>query len=865
MGGPPLAGGDPLGSTPTTRRRTLAFLALLAVVGAASLGLHAAGVPLPGFAGGSGGADEAAPALVEADALGAAARDEAGRLQRFPGLKLDRHGEGSVVGRVTAFVAGAGEKPLQGVAIEIVAIADGREARAAGETDAEGAFQLAPVAALPGCVLRARHASYRDLVVRGLAITPGRATDVGTLVFGRPTTLEGSVVDGAGRPVGGAVIHVERDRARDEGIDLLRALRDIAEAPGPVATALSEADGAFLVKDLPPGRYLLRVTRAGHAAAFVGGVYVTADGDAAGVRVVLDPGAGFEGRVLDEAGRGVDAATVVAVAVKSERADTFDRQETRSGSDGRYRLDTLTPGVSYFLEAHRKDLAPLGKIVMARGVQTLDLVLPAGGRLEGTITDAKSGAPLDRAEVLAVTGFIGAGTAPVSTVTDAAGRYAFDHVIPGPLVLLEVRAIGYGPSGQGYDAKAPRTIVNGETLVVDVPLSLGGVVTGTVRGDDGRPIPYASVAATQPGNRFGGETATLSDARGAYRLLGLRWGSYVLAVTAPGWASPVEEAEVRVEVSAAAPEVARDFTLHAGAVVLGRITTQDGEGAAAAQVAVAAKDARTYGTRVRDLVGVADGGGAYRVMGVPAGLDLVLEATVAGGVKTTSAPFRAKAGENKTVDLVAKPGARIVGRAVTAAGRPVAGARVRYGHVEAEDLGRLRDSFRADEFLAPRTFRADDDGRFTCDRVPPGTVIVKVEADGYAPWFRKDLVVPADGDLVGLTATLDGAMSLRGRVLSADTGRGIAGAWVYATGKDAAGAPKDDGAVRPLVSAETGPDGAYLLERLPPGAVDVVVWLALGYRTAWDDPTCRRDAVSAGSSGVDFRLVSSATPPLPGR
>ena len=278
-----------------------------------------------------------------------------------------------------------------------------------------------------------------------------------------------------------------------------------------------------------------------------------------------------------------------------------------------------------------------------------------------------------------------------------------------------------------------------------------------------------------------------------------------------------------------------------------------------------AKDARTYGTRVRDLVGVADGSGAYRVAGAPAGLDLVLEATVAGGVKTSSAPFRAKAGESKTVDLVARPGARIVGRAVTGAGRGVAGARVRYGHVEPEDLGRLRDSFRADEFLTGRTFRADDDGRFTCDRVPSGTTIVKVEADGYAAWFRKDLVVPADGDLVGVTATLDGALSIRGRVLSADTGRGVPGAWVYATGKDVAGAPKDEGAVRPLVSAETGPDGGYLLEHLPPGAVDVVVWLALGYRTAWDDPTCRRDGVTAGSPGVDFRLVSSAAPPLPGR
>ena len=158
--------------------------------------------PCPAFLGGADASRAEAPALAGGDDLDAAARDEAGRLQRFPGMKLDRHGSGSVVGRVTAFVAGAGEKPLEGVTIDVVGVADGREARAAAETDAEGAFHVAPVAALAGCVLRARHPSYRDLVVRGLAVAEGRATDVGTLVFGAADVARG-LGRGRGRAAGG--------------------------------------------------------------------------------------------------------------------------------------------------------------------------------------------------------------------------------------------------------------------------------------------------------------------------------------------------------------------------------------------------------------------------------------------------------------------------------------------------------------------------------------------------------------------------------------------------------------------------------------------------------------------------------------
>ena len=139
--------------------------------------------------------------------------------------------------------------------------------------------------------------------------------------------------------------------------------------------------------------------------------------------------------------------------------------------------------------------------------------------------------------------------------------------------------------------------------------------------------------------------------------------------------------------------------------------------------------------------------------------------------------------------------------------------------------------------------------------------MVKVEADGYSAWFRRDLAVPEEGDLSGVTATLEGATTIRGRVIDAVTGAPIGGAWVYAERRDEDGAPKDDGRVRTLVSTESKPDGTYALEKAPPSSVNVIVWLALGYVTSDRDPTCRRDGVAGGAVGIDFKLVPVTVPP----
>ncbi len=846
------------------RRRILFVAVLLALVLAGVLAWTVGPLagPRAGEESAAGRGGEEAPQALDRE-LTERAKDQALRLRGLPGVLLAPRGSGAVKGVVKALVPSVGEKPLPGAELALVASESGQETRIEGTSGEDGSFSLAPVPARVGYVLRARQPPYKDQFVPAIAVSDGVATDVGTIVFGAATTLDGRVTDAAGRPLSGALIAVERDGGKTAALDLARILRDLVLSTGPLAEARTDADGRFTLKGLPPGRYLVRATHPGHASASVSGVVVTADGDSSDVRVVLDPGSGFEGRVSDASNAPIEGARIVAVEFQPEGRHAPDRQETKTDAEGRWRLDTLPAGSQWFVEAHAEGFAPNGTLLRtaAERLVPADFTLTKGGRIEGRVFDVRTGAPVPSADILVVTGMIGAGTAPVATVAGGDGRYALENVIPGPVLLVEVRATGWSPGGGGYDAKAPREVKAGETLTLDVPLGVGGRVLGSVAGADGRPIAWASVVARR-GDRWSGEIQTLSDARGAYSLPGLKPGPWTLVVTAAGWASPTADEDVRVTVEDG-KDVLRDFTLSAGAAVSGTVASPDGQGVQGARVAVVAADSRRFGPRVRDLVAVTDAAGLYRVVGAPAGIDLLVEAEHDLWVGARSPPFQVVLGSEKRVDVTMRPGAKILGRASDAAGRPVRGARVRFGALSAEDKGRASDSFRADALLSDRVFVADDGGAFACDRARPGPVLLKVEADGYAPWYRRDLVVPDSGDLVGVTATLDGVGVVKGRVASSDGGRGIRGAWVVAQTREAPGEAKDEGRVRTLVTAETAADGSYVLERVPPGFVDVVVWFAAGHVTAWNDPTCRRDAVVAGATGVDFRLVP-IPPPDPG-
>ena len=804
-------------------------------------------------------------------------------LHGFPGHHNRTLGTGALRGRVRIHVAGEDSRPASGALVTALAILkDGdegptRQVRREVVADEEGAFFFDALPAKAGWALTIEHRPYQLKQFRGIRVEAEKATDLGDLLLGAPTSLAGQVVDHTGRVPAGIVVQVLPEGRETERFDLRGGLEALAAGGQPLAEVEADAEGRFLVKDLPPGRYTLRVRAPGYAAAFRAGVVVSLAELSETPVVTLDPGIAWYGRILDSEGRGIAGAHVLAAAIPSERVRRIDRVDTYSDANGRYRLDTLVPGVRYWLEGYKEGYAPTGGVFgpLSESAER-DIVLQVSGRLEGTITDEVTGKPIAEAEVSVIAGSI-LSASPVVAVTDEEGRYVFEHIVPGPVILIGVSAPGY----QGYEkfdlggVEGVR-IVARETTYLDRALEPGGSVYGRVRDTGSRAVGYATVTLVpKRGTIFGDEPSAITDAHGAYEILGVRPGTYEIRVAAPGYAPVMDPALTDIEVGGELDGIQRDLVLERGASVEGVVRTPEGAPQVGAVVTIATSDPKNgaqqsrpeLAGRVRDLSAVTDGVGRYRLDGVPPGEILWIAAEHDAYVRALAGPLTLSPGSVKRADITLAAGASLPGLVTDARGGPVEGARVRFGSVSDEDAGKLRNSFRGDEFLGPRVLRTDNRGEFLIDRLPPGLLLVKIEADGYAEWYRKDLRITDEPLQPMLEIELTGALDIRGRVLGDDTGQPIAEAYVYCEErKPGDGAEEDGGRVKALVSVQTDADGYFTLGGLPPGGYRVVVWFAPGYVGAlqeWRNEHVRKDDVPAGTAGLTFRLAREVPPEEP--
>jgi hypothetical protein len=210
------------------------------------------------------------------------------------------------------------------------------------------------------------------------------------------------------------------------------------------------------------------------------------------------------------------------------------------------------------------------------------------------------------------------------------------------------------------------------------------------------------------------------------------------------------------------------------------------------------------------------------------------------------------------LDLSLRAGAALPGRVVDERGGGIADARVRWGPAEGLSDRDLEDALRADAWLGARVLRTAADGSFRIEGLPPGRLLLKVEREGYADWYRSDLRVGTEGEHAAVRVELAGALVIRGRVRGGPASLPVGRAWVYARER-AAGPdlPPDPGRVKAIVMAETAADGSFTLERIPPGLHEVVVWDATGFvaaRQDWRNENARRAEVPAGATGVEFVL-----------
>jgi protocatechuate 3,4-dioxygenase beta subunit len=338
------------------------------------------------------------------------------------------------------------------------------------------------------------------------------------------------------------------------------------------------------------------------------------------------------------------------------------------------------------------------------------------------------------------------------------------------------------------------------------------LLEGTVKGPDGKPVENALVVAepAQPGMHAPALSAR-TDAKGAFRIVLKRPGLQNVQVEAKGLApwkgkkvEPGAPLAVVLDKGLAIEGVVRDGG--SGAPVPGaRVSTGIGTGLPWEP------ESGTVATRT-------DAKGRYRLEGLPRGL-LEISARAPGYARARRRNVRAGA----TADLSLFPGASLYGFVLDPYGRPVAGAVVR---AEAEYTGAGQEGE-----------RTDATGRFELIGIAVGDYTLIARHPDFAPGVTTSVAIERGAD-TRVDVTLARGVPVTGRLLGADDAPVAGSLTVQELNGRAVGR-----SLAEVLRAETGADGRFRLEKLPPGS-HALGAVAAGYaRTRVDFDVGARAAV----------------------
>jgi hypothetical protein len=159
------------------------------------------------------------------------------------------------------------------------------------------------------------------------------------------------------------------------------------------------------------------------------------------------------------------------------------------------------------------------------------------GVIRGRVVRADTGEPLRRVEVHVDEWNTGDRSGPISTVTDAQGRYELTQLSAGRY-QLKARRGGYVEVAYGqrrpFERGRPVELAEGAVLQnIDFALPPGAVVTGRVVDEVGEAVALAYVSLARRRyidgtRRLVGESGSSTDDRGEFRIFGVPPGDYVI-------------------------------------------------------------------------------------------------------------------------------------------------------------------------------------------------------------------------------------------------------------------------------------------------------------------------------------------------
>ncbi len=219
-------------------------------------------------------------------------------------------------------------------------------------------------------------------------------------------------------------------------------------------------DGTFVLDGVPPWRlgWTLSVAGKGFVAP---PPYLRAVAVSPGERVRLDVTVCRGGVVTGRITRAQDGQPVRGAVVSFTEQDP--PVETRSGRDGRYRLDGVLPGmvsVSCWAEGFAGAGSASALVRERRESAGMDVALHRGCLIAGTVVTPDGKTPAARASVRLIPLMAtGAGQVVLATLmTDDAGAFCSDPLPPGTFRLEVAWPAGKGVAAPTHRAVAPRVV-----------------------------------------------------------------------------------------------------------------------------------------------------------------------------------------------------------------------------------------------------------------------------------------------------------------------------------------------------------------------------------------------------------------------
>jgi RNA polymerase sigma factor (sigma-70 family) len=538
----------------------------------------------------------------------------------------------------------------------------------------------------------------------------------------------------------------------------------------------------------------------------------------------------ISGVVVDIQNSPVAEARVIVKGTKTPVKET-----TVCDAQGYFEFVGPEPVIQVELSAEKGDAVsePIGPIYLTeKGLHDVVITLYSSGSIAGTVIDG-AGSPLDDAEVVADSvrrGALGAGN---SGETDQDGQFIVEGLYPDTYDI-SVRI----PASDTFKMAVvePVAVAAGEDvtdLLIQVDIWKDLSISGCVMDDAGRPVARASVLATEPTWSQAG-----TDEKGVYMLANISEGLYSIQVHADG------------SVSASATGVPAgsegvDFVLERRGAIHGRVVRSDtGEPIPAFEVGYrkgAWNDpgtllSRTYNPAVDlRMEPIQNAEGDFYIDDVDPGLTTVLvrSSEFAPATEVVSVTPGGTGAAEVLVQL--HPGCRLRGVVHDAADAPISGALVFVGYLPA-DAENVRE--------ANAAARSGADGTFVLKGLAPESRRLFAFHPDYAVGYADILPEPDREQTVEIVLTQGGTVQ----------------GFVWYGGEPAANQVvrviRDILGTTSSMAARTSVDGAYKIEHVPDGEVEVRARVAVGDSLRSTERRVRQHALVRDGqvTAVDFDI-----------